>query len=92
MPIKQVGSNYHATLDGQMAIEQVEGIIAEQKKAVEMIAERRAMHHWDSSSRIEFHGVTAFGETSDKPLLKELSFSWQGYGTIGIVGKSGAGK
>ncbi|MFA8439759.1 thiol reductant ABC exporter subunit CydD [Pueribacillus sp. YX66] len=91
LPIKQVGSDYHATLDGQVALEQVEGIIAEQKKAVDMIAERRAIH-WDSSSSIKFYDVTAFSETLDKPLLKELSFSWQGYGTIGIVGKSGAGK
>lgn len=32
LPIKQVGANYHATLDGQLAMEQIEEILQRQKK------------------------------------------------------------
>ncbi|WP_000824033.1 ABC transporter transmembrane domain-containing protein, partial [Bacillus cereus] len=31
LPIKQVGANYHATLDGQIAMEQIEEILQQQK-------------------------------------------------------------
>lgn len=32
LPIKQVGANYHATLDGQLAMEQIEEILQQQKE------------------------------------------------------------
>ena len=32
LPIKQVGANYHATLDGQIAMEQIEEILQQQKE------------------------------------------------------------
>ncbi|MEM5612375.1 hypothetical protein AAHB63_25760 [Bacillus thuringiensis] len=32
LPIKQVGANYHAALDGQIAMEQIEEILQQQKE------------------------------------------------------------
>ena len=90
LPIRQVGTDYHATLDGQIALEQVEGIINEQKTLFRPVIESKI--DWTSSNRLDFHGVTVNREDEAKPILNRIQFSWAGNGTIGIVGESGAGK
>lgn len=90
LPIKQVGANYHATLDGQLAMEQIEEILQKQKEI-----EKKDSHVdivWNSSSSLKLQDVKVNNDESEKAILEGIDFTWQGNGAIGIIGESGAGK
>lgn len=88
LPIRQVGTDYHATLDGQIALEQIESIIKEHEDTT--LPAMNAKIEWGPMSKIAFHGVTV--SVDEKQIVNDLRFSWEGSGAIGIVGESGAGK
>ncbi|MBE5105088.1 thiol reductant ABC exporter subunit CydD [Bacillus thuringiensis] len=90
LPIKQVGANYHATLDGQLAMEQIEGIL-QQQKALEL-KESNVEITWGFSSSIKLQDIKINNDESEKAILERIDFTWKGNGAIGIIGESGAGK
>lgn len=90
LPIRQVGTDYHATLDGQIALDQVEGIINEQEKLIRPVIDSKI--DWLSKKQLAFQNVTVTSIDKEKPILNRIHFSWEGNGAIGIVGESGAGK
>ena len=90
LPIRQVGTDYHATLDGQIALDQIEEIIQEQEEKQFPLIESKIV--WGKSTKIAFHELIVNQEDQERPILNNLQFSWEGNGTIGIVGESGAGK
>ncbi|QUW23196.1 thiol reductant ABC exporter subunit CydD [Sporosarcina sp. Marseille-Q4063] len=91
LPIRQVGTDYHATLDGQIALEQVEEIIKEQKETAQPAIQSTI--EWEPTTKIGFHELTVNRDDEEtEPILNGLQFSWEGNGVIGIVGESGAGK
>ena len=90
LPIRQVGTDYHATLDGQIALSQVEEIIQTEKDRVGPIVESKI--DWTSGSQLAFNNLTLTSKDESKPILNKIKFSWEGIGAIGIVGESGAGK
>ncbi|PFR26262.1 thiol reductant ABC exporter subunit CydD [Bacillus cereus] len=90
LPIRQVGANYHATLDGQIAMEQMEEILQKQKDVSADISSVKMM--WDSSSSMELKEINVCNDETGKEILEDIFFSWKGNGMIGIIGESGAGK
>lgn len=90
LPIRQVGSDYHATLDGQIALEQVEQIIRQKQQDTKKFTQSPL--DWNAESTISFKQITVTHDGDKKPILDNLSFKWKGMGSIGIVGQSGAGK
>ncbi|MCM3639297.1 thiol reductant ABC exporter subunit CydD [Sporosarcina luteola] len=88
LPIRQVGTDYHATLDGQIALGQIESIIKEHEDTT--LPAMNANIEWGPMSKIAFHGVTV--SVDEKQIVNNLRFAWEGSGAIGIVGESGAGK
>ena len=63
LPIKQVGANYHATLDGQLAMEQIEEILAtkeigKKESNVDLI--------WNSTSNLKLQDVKVKNDESEK--------------------------
>jgi ATP-binding cassette subfamily C protein CydD len=90
MPIKQVGANYHATLDGQLAMEQIEEILQKQKEIEKKDSNVDLV--WNSSSSLKLQDVKVNNDESEKAILEGIDFTWQGNGAIGIIGESGAGK
>ncbi|PGD17768.1 thiol reductant ABC exporter subunit CydD [Bacillus toyonensis] len=90
LPIKQVGANYHATLDGQLAMEQIEGILQQQKEIEKKDSNVDIV--WNSSSSLKLQDVKVNNDESKKAILEGIDFAWQGNGAIGIIGESGAGK
>lgn len=90
LPIRQVGTDYHATLDGQIALTEVEAIIKERAEQEHPVMNTKI--EWGASTKIAFHELTVNRDDKEQPILKKLQFSWEGNGTIGIVGESGAGK
>lgn len=90
LPLRQLGMDFHATLDGQVALKQVDNIIKQSKK-VEQTETNKEMA-WNDSSVLSLKQVTVFHEEAERPVLSDISFNWQGNGFVGIVGESGAGK
>lgn len=84
-PIKQVGKDYHATLDGQIAMSEINALI---KTEQETITEDTSFT-WSDQSCLTLRDVSV--QVDDKTLLAHVSFRVQN-GMIGIVGASGAGK
>ncbi|EEL78690.1 Transport ATP-binding protein cydD [Bacillus cereus AH1271] len=90
LPIKQVGANYHATLDGQLAMEQIEEILQQQKEIGKK--ESNVDLIWNSSSNLKLQDVKVKSDESAKAILEGIDFTWKGNGAIGVIGESGAGK
>ncbi|HFJ9441804.1 MULTISPECIES: thiol reductant ABC exporter subunit CydD [Bacillus] len=90
LPIKQVGANYHATLDGQLAMEQIEEILQQQKEIGKK--ESNVDLTWNSTSNLKLQDVKVKSDESEKAILEGIDFTWKGTGAIGVIGESGAGK
>lgn len=87
LPIRQVGKDYHATLDGQVAMEEIDSILDAENH--ENSLENKIT--WNQTNNtIQLKDITL--ETDGKTRLHDISFSHTGNGMIGIVGASGAGK
>lgn len=88
-PIREVGTDYHATLDGKNALQAINKVIdlPEPTKINEIVIKK-----WNTHSKLSISDLTLQHSESNKPSLKQLDFSWKGYGKIGIIGASGAGK
>lgn len=90
LPIKQVGANYHATLDGQIAMEQIEEILQQQKGI-----EKKDLNEdivWNASSSLKLQDIKVNNTESEKAILERINVTWEGNGAIGVIGESGAGK
>ncbi|MHC2833732.1 thiol reductant ABC exporter subunit CydD [Bacillus sp. F9_6S_D1_P_5] len=90
LPIKQVGANYHATLDGQLAMEQIEEILQQQKEIGKK--ESNVDLIWNSTSNLKLQDIKVKSDQSEKAILEGIDFTWKGTGAIGVIGESGAGK
>ncbi|WP_217585810.1 thiol reductant ABC exporter subunit CydD [Lentibacillus saliphilus] len=93
-PIKQVGKDYHATLDGQVAMAEIDGLIADQGQNKNDLHQHTPLAELsEASSRLNatlaFDDVTV--ELNGNHLLNHMSFEMQ-KGWIGIIGPSGSGK
>ncbi|AZR76793.1 MULTISPECIES: thiol reductant ABC exporter subunit CydD [Bacillus cereus group] len=90
LPIKQVGANYHATLDGQIAMEQIEEILQQQKGIQKKDLNEDIV--WNASSSLKLQDIKVNNTESEKAILEGIHFTWEGNGAIGVIGESGAGK
>ncbi|ACK59474.1 TPA: thiol reductant ABC exporter subunit CydD [Bacillus cereus] len=90
LPIKQVGANYHATLDGQIAMEQIEEILQQQKGIQKKDLNEDIV--WNASSSLKLQDIKVNNTESEKAILEGINFTWEGNGAIGVIGESGAGK
>ncbi|MCA0171437.1 thiol reductant ABC exporter subunit CydD [Bacillus sp. RAR_GA_16] len=86
LPVRELGNDYHATLNGQEA----------GRKLLEMIhtpdfkEEKALIPQWSCEDELAFHHLTVNRE--GKNSLHRVSFSVKGKKKIGIVGESGSGK
>lgn len=86
-PIKQVGKDYHATLDGQVAMNRIEALLDEKRTRDNPESEKKALP--TNMKSVAMKQVTV--EKEGKYLLTDISFTTE-RGWIGIVGETGAGK
>lgn len=86
LPIRQVGQDYHASLDGQVALKEIEGILQEEKE-VKPLAITLAKK---PSTNLELEDVSV--RRGESRILSKIKLKIQGPKLIGIVGPSGAGK
>ena len=88
LPVRAVGKDYHATLDGQIALGEIEEII--QSIPEHLPTEQIESIQWNASSEITFKEIDV--HLDNNPILKDISFSFKSHGLVGIIGPSGAGK
>ncbi|XJZ25902.1 thiol reductant ABC exporter subunit CydD [Bacillota bacterium Lsc_1132] len=88
LPIREVGSDYHATLDGKEAGEKIKEIL--DKKWFRL--QKEPIPQWNSKSVFTAQDVGFNYEVEEQIGIHDLHFSITGMKKIGIIGASGAGK
>lgn len=86
LPIRDFSSDYHATLDGKNAMDDVNQILAIPEPAAEPVALKK----WQADSQMTIKDL-AF-QYDQQATLSEVNLSVKGYQKIGIIGMSGSGK
>ncbi|MGG0176959.1 thiol reductant ABC exporter subunit CydD [Gottfriedia acidiceleris] len=89
LPVREVGADYHATLNGQEAGKAMQDILDEQEFKVQEIA---PISDWNHASEIKFKDISVKPEKDGQTTLKNINISIKGFQKIGIVGESGSGK
>lgn len=91
LPVRELGQDYHATLDGREAAHKIRALTG--RPADDRLVDNPIPENWSDQS------VLAFEESSfDYPggkkaeALESIRFSARGFEKIGIIGPSGAGK
>lgn len=106
LPIRQFGDDYHATLNGKNALQDINGLLdtPEPEPDDELdwrgwgsgstLSVRELDFAYDAEGGNEAHSDTAAANQSDDahPALRDLSFTLRGFEKIAIIGRSGAGK
>lgn len=88
LPIREVGADYHATLDGKEAGKKIQEILDRES----LQQKQDPIPLWQSTSTFSVKGVSVHFADSDRPALQDIQFSVSGSKKIGIIGASGAGK
>lgn len=90
-PIRALGQDYHATLDGREAAKKMNAFI---RSDVERPAETGTrVDRWSDHAVLNLEHVAVRYDVEDREeALVDLNFQARGYEKIGIVGASGAGK
>ncbi|MUG21348.1 thiol reductant ABC exporter subunit CydD [Paenibacillus macerans] len=94
LPVRMVGADFHATLDGKEAGEAMQAIItaAEEEASKAAPVPEGVAWAWTADSTLALHGVGVIHEREAKASLEDVGLSLRGMGKIGIIGESGAGK
>ncbi|QSS98738.1 thiol reductant ABC exporter subunit CydD [Pontibacillus sp. ALD_SL1] len=88
LPIREIGSDYHATLNGQEAGRKLRDIASMERFSTE---EHKSIGQWTVSSVLSLEHIHVRHEEAEKG-LHDLTLNVYGHKKIGIVGESGAGK
>lgn len=89
LPVREVGNDYHATLNGREAGKAIKAILDSPGFKDE---EPLDLQRWSDDDQIEFKGVDVRHEDEKNCSLSGISLSFKGKKKIGIIGESGAGK
>lgn len=84
LPIRDFSSDYHATLDGKNAMDDVQQILALEETQDEVLD----LATWSADSKLSVHLTHHYEEK----LGAAVDFTVTGYQKIGIIGMSGSGK
>ncbi|NVS33756.1 ABC transporter ATP-binding protein/permease, partial [Listeria monocytogenes] len=91
LPVREVGSDYHATLDGQEAGRVIQGII-DQAKAEKPETNALPLTTFAENTEFSFENITVKHGADNADSLHEANFTVKGFEKIGIIGATGAGK
>lgn len=89
LPIREVGNDYHATLDGK---ESGDALLKIVKQAEKSPAKKEDVPSWTENSELQLRHTTVKYDEEHPPSLEDVSLHVKGMKKIGIIGKSGAGK
>ncbi|MBF0706094.1 thiol reductant ABC exporter subunit CydD [Alkalihalobacillus hwajinpoensis] len=87
LPVRELGNDYHATLDGQEAGRRLLDMI----QTPGFKEENGAIPHWSDKDLLMIQDLSVdYG--NERNALQNISFSVKGKQKIGIIGESGSGK
>ncbi|MCR8981543.1 thiol reductant ABC exporter subunit CydD [Brevibacillus laterosporus] len=104
LPIRMVGADYHATLNGKEAGEAIQAILQKQVAQDKKDDANVTINEWTKESSLMLTSIGMKHESNTnsiqveeahmeaKPSLRDISFTIMGKQKIGIIGESGAGK
>ncbi|MEK8210126.1 thiol reductant ABC exporter subunit CydD [Paenibacillus sp. FSL L8-0696] len=104
LPVRLVGSDFHATLDGKEAAEAMKSIIDQDEVKAEVIGPNgnlsvgsaaktsEQIFTWHENSVLTLNDVRMKYEEAGLSSLESLNLQFKGASKIGIIGESGAGK
>ncbi|MEK4463405.1 thiol reductant ABC exporter subunit CydD [Paenibacillus sp. FSL H8-0315] len=104
LPVRLVGSDFHATLDGKEAAEAMKSIIDQNEVKAEVIVPNgdlsvgsaaktsEQIFTWHENSVLTLNDVSVKYEEAGLSSLEALNLQFKGASKIGIIGESGAGK
>lgn len=87
-PVRELGNDFHATMDGKEAGEEIRQIL--QEETISNVDEQQ-VSKWTATSTLSLEGIVKYSD-EERTLLNHLDLSIQGAQKVGIVGSSGAGK
>ncbi|SHH51433.1 ATP-binding cassette, subfamily C, CydD [Virgibacillus chiguensis] len=90
LPIKEVGADYHATLNGQEAAKAIDRILAEPVPENHSVITNSIA--WTANSTLKLSSISHSHDDNGLQALSTISMQVKGFENIGIVGASGAGK
>ena len=89
-PIRDLGNDYHATMDGKDAGKQINKLLS--KPTLSNKHNPLEVPQWTKTSTLSVQNLTKQTDTDDKLILEDITFEVNGFQKIGIIGASGAGK
>lgn len=104
LPVRLVGSDFHATLDGKEAAEAMKSIIDQDEVKAEVLNESgeplaetsvkssESIFSWNENSVLSLNNVGVKYEEAGLSSLDAVNLRFKGASKIGIIGESGAGK
>ncbi|WDF52992.1 thiol reductant ABC exporter subunit CydD [Paenibacillus sp. KACC 21273] len=97
VPIRSLGADYHATMDGKEAGEDIQRIIHTSTTIGTVDAQNtsdmyRSKPVWSASSQMVLNQLSVQHDAESNFSLEQLNLRIGGYCKIGIIGESGAGK
>lgn len=100
LPVRLVGADFHATLDGKEAGEAMKSIIDRETVQAKVLElgdgvggdPAGSFFTWNNSSALRLDAVGMKHEAEGAASLEEVSLAFSGYAKVGIIGESGAGK
>ncbi|MDH6372620.1 ATP-binding cassette subfamily C protein CydD [Paenibacillus sp. PastF-3] len=104
LPVRLVGSDFHATLDGKEAAEAMKSIIDQEEVKAEVIGSNgnqtldsvsktsEEIFTWHENSVLTLKEVSVKYEEAGLSSLEAVNLQFKGASKIGIIGESGAGK
>ncbi|RYL89791.1 thiol reductant ABC exporter subunit CydD [Sporolactobacillus sp. THM7-4] len=91
LPVRELGQDYHATLDGKEAMNRLHSVIAPYNEQERL--EAPAPETWCGNSTLTIQDCSfEYGRKQKKKALDRIQMSVSGYEKIGVIGPSGAGK
>lgn len=88
LPIKELGIDYHATLDGREAGKEIKEILAKNGMETGTVS----ISKWDLTSSLFIKNLFFSYHGDSSTAIQEVQFSISGFKKVGVIGPSGAGK
>lgn len=99
LPVRMVGADFHATLDGKQAGEAIQEMIKDEANegvnedtGAGVGSEPLPLLTWKEDSELSLSSIGMHHDEEGPASLADVSFRLKGRASIGIVGESGAGK